>query len=90
MDRTTLALKTPVKFGDQTIAELQIRKPKARDMRALKVSGTFDDQLKLLGRLAGQPDPVIDELEIEDMTEALKIVAGFMPDGPETGTSVSP
>ncbi len=82
----TLKLKEPIPFGSETISELVIRKPKAKDMRRMPAKPCMGDILDLLGALAGQPKVVIDELGMEDMTAASEVVEGFMPGGRGTGT----
>lgn len=87
MEPTTkrLKLKEPIEFGSETITELVIRKPKAKDFRRMPAELKMGDMLDLLGTLCGQPKAVIDELCVEDMNAANEIVAGFMGRGPETG-----
>lgn len=82
---TKLKLKEPITWGSETIAELEIRKPKAKDLRGLPLQMGFGDMLKLAARCAGQPDPVIDELSIEDTTALLEVLGGFMGSSPATG-----
>lgn len=82
-------LKKPIAFGDQTITELIIRdEVVAGDMRGIPMRDPmwFDDVLKLLGRLAAQPDPVINKLSFEDLAEVAPLVAGFIGGSPPTGT----
>jgi hypothetical protein len=89
-DRTTVKLKEPIRFGEQIVDELAIRKPKAKDFRAFPMNPTMGDVLDLVGRLSGQPKQVIDELGFEDLAEVSKIVEGFIPGGRATGTEPSP
>lgn len=85
-DVKKLTLVTPVKFGSETITELTIKKPRAKEMRVMPAGKpTMDDMLNLLGKCAAQPTPVIDALEIEDMTAAIEVIGGFLPSSPQTG-----
>ncbi len=81
-------LVEPVKFGSEMITELQIRRPKAKDIRAVR-SGpqvqAFGETLDLIGRLACQPKAVVDELDMEDVDAISDIIKGFSKSGPETG-----
>lgn len=86
---TKLALKKPIQFGQETIAEFTIREPKAKDFRKLPTQPNMGDLLDFAGCLAGQPKQVIDELGMEDMREVLEIVAAFFPTGLETGLEPS-
>lgn len=85
----TLKLKEPVQFGSETIAELTLRKPKAKDFRKMPAAPGVGDLLDLAARLAAQPPSVIDELCVEDMEAVLDAVSGFMPSGPATGGTAS-
>jgi hypothetical protein len=87
---TKIVLRKPIKFGEETIMELELRDPKAKDFRKFPMQPTMGDILDLAGHLAGQPKQVIDELGVKDMTEVLEIVGAFFPSGPETGTEPSP
>lgn len=49
----------------------------------------FDDIAKLLGRLAGQPDNVINKLSLVDLLEVGPLVMGFTGLGPTTGNPPS-
>lgn len=87
---TKVTLHEPIQFGEQTITELTIRKPKAKDFRALPLDMKMGDILDLVGRLTGQPKAVIDELGIEDLQEVSSLVEGFVPGGRATGHTPSP
>jgi len=83
-------LKEQVTFGTQVITELNIReKVHAGDMRGIKISEEplHDDIMKLLGRLTGQPDPVIHALSHADYMELALLVSVFMNPGPPTGST---
>lgn len=82
---TKLKLKEPIKWGSETIAELEIRKPKAKDLRGMPLQLGMGDMLKLAAKVTGQPDPVIDELSVEDMTALMEILGGFMGSSLATG-----
>lgn len=81
----TVKLKSPVRLGSQVVDELVIRRPKAKDFRRFPAEPNTGDLLDLAGQLCGQPRPVMDELDLEDFTEVMRIVGGFMPGGPGTG-----
>lgn len=81
-----IKLKEPIQFGSETITELRLRKPKAKDFRPMGEKRTLGEILDLAGRLCGQPKAVIDELSVEDMWEVSKTIEGFMPAGLEAGS----
>jgi hypothetical protein len=78
-------LKEPIAFGSETITELRLRKPKAKDFRRMPMTPGVGDLLDLAGQLSAQPKPVIDELGAEDLMEVLECVGGFFPGGLGTG-----
>jgi hypothetical protein len=89
--RDTYTLKEPITFGSETVAELHVRKPKAKDLRGIPAEHRLvDHQLLLIVRLTGQPDVVIDELSLEDLEGVSSIIDGFTQPGPVTGTTPSP
>lgn len=82
---TTIKLRTPIVFGSNTIEELTLRRPKAKDFRSLPMEPRFGDILDLAGRLCAQPKAVMDELDVEDLDEVMNIVGDFVPGGRGTG-----
>lgn len=82
---TTIPLKEPIKFGTETIPELVLRPPKAKDFRKFPASPTTGDMLDLAGQLAGQPKQVIDELGVDDMMRVLEEIGIFLQRTPGTG-----
>lgn len=77
--RFTLKLQTPVQHGSECISELRFRKVKGRDMRNLPIEGTrtVGHLMEIASKAAGQPMPVIDELEDVDLQEVIAIIGGF-------------
>lgn len=86
-----LKLKEPVRFGEEQIPELIIKKPKAKHLRKIKLQDMdFDELLKLAAVLTGQPDPVLDELCWDDAFELVEVVGDFLPDSAKDGNPISP
>lgn len=81
-----LVLFEPIQYGSEKIEEMQIRKPKAKDLRPMPLEVQTKDLLDLGGRLAGHPPSVIDELCIEDTFDLLEIVGNFYERGRRTGS----
>lgn len=85
-----LLLKTPVTRGSETISELTLRETMcAGDMRGILIreSMSWDDMLKVAGRLSAQPDDVMFALSMEDAGTLLGLVGGFMSGGPKAGNA---
>jgi hypothetical protein len=84
-------LRWPIQLGNQQVTSLTLRRPKAKDLRMMPGDGaSMADTLDLIGRLAGQPRPIIDEMDGEDVQEVSKIVLGFSGSGHPTGEEPAP
>jgi hypothetical protein len=92
-------LKRPIQIAAkdgaeiETISELTIREEIcAGDLRGIKLKSledpSMDDLLKIAGRLAAQPDHVMNRLGLDDMGEIVQAVASFLDRG-ETSTSTA-
>ena len=78
-------LSEPIQFGkDEVIKEINLRKPKAKDLRGLKADLGFTDLLDLAVKICDQPRVVIDDLSIEDTQKLMEIVGGFFESGQKT------
>lgn len=80
-----IELREPIQRGTELITKLELRKPKAKDLRKLPMQLDTGDLLNLAGALCGQPPSVIDELGMEDTSELLDTVGNFMAPGQPTG-----
>lgn len=79
----TVPLDNPIQRGEQTIDAVQIRKPKAGELRGLNLQavsqGDTNALLTLLPRITVPPllQHEVDELEPEDLTAMAGAVMGF-------------
>lgn len=80
-----IKLTTPIQYGTETISELELRAPKAKDMRGLPLNMDMDSMLMLASRCAAQPPSVIDELEFDDLTAVMEAIGSFLGRGRQTG-----
>lgn len=90
-------LKKSIQVGEMgpAVTEFIVREAVvAGDLRGIRmkdlVDPTMDDVLKLIGRLSGQPDVVVNRLSLEDFDFLGAEVMGFFKRGPETGSNGSP
>tara|TARA_Y100000310_G_scaffold243676_1_gene248265 strand:- start:33636 stop:33917 length:282 start_codon:yes stop_codon:yes gene_type:complete len=72
-----LPLSTPITWGSAQITELNLEEPKAKHLRGLSGSPNMDEILGVIGKLAGQPDSLIDELSMKDTNKAAEFFAAF-------------
>ncbi len=89
-----IALTEPVTFEGHTITELQIRRPKVRDLRAMEQATAdkptqLDQGAAMVALLSGIPEAAIEELDAGDFTRASEVIAGFFAKAapPETGAA---
>lgn len=82
---TKIKLSQPIQYGTETISELNLREPKAKDMRGMPLQMGMDDMLTLAARCSEQPPSVIDELCFADLTAVTEAIGTFIKPGPQTG-----
>lgn len=82
-----IKLKAPIQWGQETIGVLQMREPKAKDLRSLPSDIKVGDLLDLAARLTSQTPKFIDELGWDDTQAVLEHVGNFMGAGPQIGNS---
>lgn len=80
----TVALAVPMDWQGQTIAEVTIRRPKVKDLRAMEASARdktsqLDQGADMIAQLTGLPIEAVDELDAEDFTAISEVIAGFFP-----------
>lgn len=99
MSSVTIKLKSPIQFGKQSpLIEELVLKPTARAFKEFSLPMTSDGkidyqpyQLAAVGvRMAGQPNPVVDQLGVEDMIEVANAVLGFFGTNPNIGKTPLP
>lgn len=78
-------LAYPIEWGDDTIDELRLRRPKAKDLEHLSGEPTFKELMQVAQKCAKVPRRVLDELDGEDVTEVVEAVADFLDSGHRTG-----
>ena len=84
MENKTITLDTPIQRGDTTITEVQLRKPKAGEMRGLNMADVLQMDVNALTKLLPRiTTPSLTEAEIGNMDPAdlLQLgseVAGFL------------
>ena len=83
----TIKLATAVKHPDGDIAELKLRKPKAKDLRAMdKATGDIGKALALAQALSGVPLPYLEEMDGVDFIALSEAIKGFLQPSLATGS----
>lgn len=83
--KVTYKLKYPVKWGSETIAEIELGRLKGKDIKAMNKNSIMGDLMKLAAKSAKQPNSLFDEMDAEDVLEINEIVGDFLGAGQETG-----
>lgn len=74
-----LPLDTPLKHGEEELAELRFRRPTVKDMRTVPSRiDSYDAVLRLVSRLTGTPNTVLDGIGGDDVSRVLEIGAHFL------------
>lgn len=74
---------------EESITELTLRRPTAKDLRMVDDYGTriIAMTIALVSSLSELDVEVIERIDAEDFGELAEIVGGFLPDGPMTGAT---
>jgi hypothetical protein len=80
----TIPLSQPVSWDGREIAEVSIRKPKVRDLKAMQssldgVTDQLEQGIVMAATLCGLPREVIEDLDTEDFTAISEVIADFFP-----------
>ncbi|UAA38224.1 phage tail assembly protein [Paraneptunicella aestuarii] len=76
----SIQLKFPVQAEGRTIESIEIRRPKARDLRKMETAkgGDIAKSIDLIANLAELPPSAIEDLDAADFQELSTMVAGFL------------
>jgi len=86
-DTARLKLSRPVEVGDKTIAEVMIRRPKVRDLRAMERAREpgateMDLCIAMAAELCDLPLEVVDEMDAADFAAISEVITRFLPQAP--------
>jgi hypothetical protein len=77
-----LKLAHPVQVDGKAMAEITIRRPKVKDIRAIdtvKDQGDLQQGLTMACLLTGLPPDVLDEMDAGDFARVSEVVMSFLP-----------
>lgn len=80
-------LEYPLKWGEETITEIVLQRPKAKDIKHLGKDVTMDDLLKIASKCSKTEMSKIEELDAEDAVRIADVVGDFLGSGRGTGDS---
>ena len=82
-------LSEPVTHGSEEILELDVREPRAKDLRKFPAQAkTLGEMLDFAAHLCGQPPSVIDQLTLEDAMGLFEVIMDFLPDSLKIGQTL--
>lgn len=64
----TYKLNYPIEWGDQTIEEITLKRPKAKHIAHLSEKSGLGDILRVISKVSGHSQAVINELDGQDAT----------------------
>lgn len=83
----TLKLNHPVVFGSETIDTLTFRRGRLGDLKGVSVAGIppTEQLIVVASRMCGQPQKVIESLDVDDVGPVLDVIVSFFARCLETG-----
>lgn len=80
----TIRLAAPLEHDGRKITELQIRKPKVKDLKRMNaalhgIADPLEQGIVMVASLTGLPVDVIEELGADDFTTISEVIADFFP-----------
>ena len=86
-DTARVKLSHPIEVGNRTIAEVTIRRPKVRDLRAMEKArepgvSEIDQGVAMAATLCDLPLEAMDEMDAADFAAISEALGGFLPKAP--------
>ena len=81
----THKLLIPVEYGDETIYEVVVKRPKGKHIKNLGRNVSMKDLILIAGKVTGHAPSFFDEVDAADVTAITEIVGDFLSNGQETG-----
>ena len=86
-DTARVKLSHPLKAGDKIIAEVTIRRPKVRDLRALERArepgmDQMEQSIAMAAALCDLPVETMDDMDAADFAAISEVITSFFPQAP--------
>ena len=85
----TVKLSEPIDWGEDTITEITLTRPKAKHIEHLSGNPTMKELLGIAQKISGHPPALIKDLDAEDAMSLVEVVGDFLDSGQETGKTRS-
>ena len=84
-------LSQPITWEGKTVTDVQVRRPKVKDLRAMERDNSatatqIDQGVAMASLLTELPVEIIDEMDAVDFATVSEVIAGFLPQGPGPAT----
>lgn len=80
-------LSEPIAYGEELISELRFKRAKAKHLRDINLEAvSIGALLDLAAKLSGQPDSIMDELDVADLEAVCNAVEKCLPSSLTTST----
>jgi hypothetical protein len=91
----TIILAMPITFDGRQVSQLVLREPRVKEVlradeqlrHGVSPHSLRNREIYLISFISGQPVPVIEQMNISQLNEAMKYVNPFLNSGQETGGS---
>jgi len=82
---TKFALNYPIYHGEETIFELELKRPTFKDIKKIKISDldSFSTIVEIAAKLSGKPLSIFDAMDASDVIELVGQVTGFLQNSPK-------
>lgn len=83
----TVRLSQAILWDGKSVTEVQVRRPKVKDLRAMERDNIatvtqIDQGVAMAALLTELPVEIIDEMDAVDFAAVSEVIAGFLPPGP--------
>lgn len=88
----TIELRKPISFGGGTITEMRLRPPTGGEVRIAKeavrkelnTATMYKSQMVLLSKVTGIAEPALDNVDMDQLNDALEYLGYFLDASPRT------
>lgn len=76
--------------GKKEVTEVELRRPKGKDIKGIGKDVSLDDILKIAAKISAYSPRFYDELDAVDVMKISEVVGDFLDSGPQIGRTNSP
>ena len=80
-----VALDFPIKYGEETVTEIGLKRPKAKHLKNLVGKTDEEKAFNLAVKLSGRPPSFFDEVDGVDFIKVTGVIGDFLANGRKVG-----